>query len=46
MVLMEKGGVCTFDENLKEVGVSFKTSRGVNIILVNLKGVCVIFPKK
>jgi hypothetical protein len=38
MVLIEKGGVCVFDENLREVNVCFKTRGGVSAILVNLRG--------
>jgi hypothetical protein len=37
-VLIEKGGVCLFKKNLREVCVSFKTKGGVPVILVNLKG--------
>jgi len=29
MVLIKKGGVCVFDENLREVNVCFKTRGGV-----------------
>jgi len=37
MVLMKNGGVCVFDENLREISVSFKTKEGVSVILVKLR---------
>jgi hypothetical protein len=43
-MLMEKGGVCLFDNNLREVNVSFKTRGSVSVILVNLKGGVCNFP--
>jgi hypothetical protein len=36
-VLVDKGGVCVFDKNLKEVSVRFKTREGVRVILINLR---------
>jgi len=45
MVLMEKGGVCVFDDNLREVNVCFKIRGSVNVILVNLKGDECNFPQ-
>jgi len=44
--LMEKGGVCVFDENLREISVCFKTRRGISVILVNLRGDECNFPVK
>jgi hypothetical protein len=37
-VLIEKGGVCVFDKNLREVSVSFKIRGGVSVILLYFKG--------
>jgi len=36
-VLIDKGDVCLFHKNLREVHVSFKIRGGVNVILINLK---------
>ena len=36
-MLIVKGGVCQFDENLREVSVSFKTREDVSVILIDLK---------
>jgi len=44
MELMKKGGVCVFDENLREVNVCFKTRGGVSVILVNHRGGGCNFP--
>jgi hypothetical protein len=37
-VLVEKGDICAFDKNLREVSVSFKTIGGVGVILIDLTG--------
>jgi len=37
-VLIVKGSVCQFDENLREVSVSFKTRGDVSVILIDLRG--------
>jgi len=37
-VLMKKGDVYLFDENLREIGVYFKTRGGVGINLTELNG--------
>jgi len=37
-VLMKKGDVCLFDENLREVGVYFITRGGVSVNLMELRG--------
>lgn len=38
LVLTEKGRVCIFDKNLRKVNVSFKTKKGVCVILIDLMG--------
>jgi hypothetical protein len=45
-VLEEEEGVCLFDENLREINVSFKIRRDVSVILINLRGGRCNFPKK
>lgn len=37
-VLIDKGDVCLFHKNLREVHVRFKTKGGVIDILINLRG--------
>ena len=37
-VLIKKGGVCQFVDNLSEVNVHFKTIGNVSVILINLRG--------
>jgi hypothetical protein len=36
-VLEEEEGVCLFDENLREINVSFKIRGDVSVILINLR---------
>jgi len=43
-VLEEKGNICLFDENSREVSVSFKTRGDVIVILINLRGGGCNFP--
>ena len=45
-VLTWKGVVSLYDENLREVIVCFKTSWDVSVILIDLREVGVIIPKK
>ena len=49
IVLREKGSVSLFCKNLREVGASFKSRGGVNVILIDLRGgdykKCCILPR-
>lgn len=45
-MLIVKGGVCQFDENLREVSVNFKTRRDASVILIDLRGGECNFPLK
>jgi hypothetical protein len=38
MVSIEKGGVCLFDENLRNVNVSFQIRGGVSVVLIDIRG--------